>query len=215
MYVRACVLLLCCCVRAALRLSAEFFHAELSVWESLCEPWSLRVQQIQVRWAEVGWAECGPRVNPCYRLVPPTSRCPGACIAAALPPFPAVSLVQPQPLAPNRQTVPAAFCDMGLWAPGLGDSVDDVTRKLSLQHADTLYRVEDDVVKSQYSLDVMDVVSDEVIARREALEKEWKAQANRDTQHAWAGWTEQHCINVSSLPADSLLTVVSKKWVIP
>lgn len=32
----------------ALRLSAEFFHAELSAWESLCEPWSLRVQHIQV-----------------------------------------------------------------------------------------------------------------------------------------------------------------------
>ncbi len=34
---------------SALRLSAEFYNAERSVWESLIEPWSLRIQQLTVR----------------------------------------------------------------------------------------------------------------------------------------------------------------------
>jgi hypothetical protein len=118
---------------------------------------------------------------------------------------------QPQPLGPNRQTVPVAFSDMGLWEEGVGDALADVTKKLSLQHAERLYRVEDDVAKAQFSVDVSDVVNDEVLARREALEKRLKARADVDT-HSWQGWTEPHSINVASLPSDSLLTVVSKKY---
>jgi hypothetical protein len=96
---------------------------------------------------------------------------------------------------------------MGLWR----DGPEDVTKKLSLQHADKLFRTEDDADRMQYSIDVMDVVPDEGVEPLRQGQAPGAAGPTGPGDDGWQGWSEQHCINVAALPSESLLTVVSKK----
>ena len=82
----------------------------------------------------------------------------------------------------------------------------DLCKKISLQHAENLYRAEDDVEKQRYSLDIDVITSEDVIALRRRME-----EAKTRKQY-WQGWAEKRNIDVTSLPADSLISVVSKKY---
>jgi hypothetical protein len=94
--------------------------------------------------------------------------------------------------------VPTTFACLGLWQ----DGPVDVCKKLSLQHAENMYLAEDDVVRQQYSLDMDTITSEDVVKLRASMEAD---------RSSFVGWTENKHIHVPSLPADSLLSVVSKK----
>ncbi len=79
-----------------------------------------------------------------------------------------------------------------------------VTERISLEHADRLYRCEDDVERAVFSVDLDTIVAESLAATGIAAETTDAAGICDDR-------SEQHRISVSSLPADSLWTVVSRK----